>query len=193
MRAFLLVWLLGLAAAAAAVSGAEHAGRGYLPAVGPPPLRFAQPPPPTPVVPIVLPPLEPAPGAVLTPDGPDAGTHVNPGARSVAVSSGPEAGATPRGTRTPGSGTRLWPATNANPMVGFGTDDPLPPLSAVVPLDGSELLTPQLFMKYFSARPGTNTTGNGITVFTPVTFVPPQPILPPSSSATFETTPAGKP
>jgi hypothetical protein len=47
-------------------------------------------------------------------------------------------------------------------------------------------------MRYFTGDVGTN--GAGVSVVSPVGFVPPLPIgPPPSSSATFQTTPPGKP
>ena len=54
-----------------------------------------------------------------------------------------------------------------------------------------EPLVPQMFMKYFIG--GTGTNANGVSIFSPVGFVPPLPIVPPSSSATFQTVPPGKP
>jgi hypothetical protein len=46
-------------------------------------------------------------------------------------------------------------------------------------------------MKYFTGQPGTNSLG--VSIFAPVGFVPPMPAPSPSSTATFETVPVGKP
>jgi hypothetical protein len=72
--------------------------------------------------------------------------------------------------------------------------EPLPtPVTNVtygVPVE-SEPLVPQMFMKYFIG--GTGTNANGVSILSPVGFVPPLPFVPPSSSATFQTVPPGKP
>jgi hypothetical protein len=54
-----------------------------------------------------------------------------------------------------------------------------------------EGISPQMFMRYFTGRPGTNSAG--VAIIPPIGFIPPVPIVPPSSSATFQTTPPGKP
>jgi hypothetical protein len=54
-----------------------------------------------------------------------------------------------------------------------------------------ETLVPQMFMRYFIGGMGTNAAG--VSIFSPVGFVPPLPVVPPSSSGTFQTVPPGKP
>jgi len=72
--------------------------------------------------------------------------------------------------------------------------EPLPApetnVTYAVPVE-SEPLVPRMFMKYFTG--GTGTNANGVSFLSPVGFVPPLPIVPPSSSATFQTVPPGKP
>jgi hypothetical protein len=63
------------------------------------------------------------------------------------------------------------------------------PMSFALP--ESETFTPQMFMKFFTGRPGTN--GSGITIIAPLPFVPPVPSASPSSSASFQTVPPAKP
>jgi hypothetical protein len=159
---------------AAAVSAAADSP--YLPAVGPAPLRFATPP----VVKtatVQLPPLitiEPRPAAVVP--------EVAPVPPTNAVPSAPD---------DP-------PANPVGPLIE-------PPPSIPVPYDpvvsnGVEVvrpdtdnLTPQMFMKFFTGRPGTNSSG--MTIIAPMPFLPPAPPAPPapSSKATYQTTPPAKP
>lgn len=154
---------------AAAVSAAADSP--YLPAVGPAPLRFATPP----VVKaatVQLPPLitiEPRPAPVA-----------------------PEVVAPTTAIPTPPD---TLPANPVGPLVE-------PPPSVPVPYDpvvsnGVEVvrpdtdnLTPQMFMKFFTGRPGTNSSG--MTIIAPMPFLPPAPPAP-SSKATYQTTPPAKP
>ena len=159
----------------------------YLPLIGPPALRFetprvdplqAQPQLPP------LPPLEPK-VAVAQPAPPAAGettpgTHPAPsvaelGTGGVANNPAPPAGTLLEGTPQPPTAPGPLPAA-ADPAPG--------------PIEN---LTPQMFMKFFSGRPGTNGAGSSTTIFAPLPFIPPVPPTPPSSSATFQTTPPAKP
>jgi hypothetical protein len=161
MRPLIPVGLLVVALCASA-------GPGYLPVVGPPPLRFAPLSPPSPAVLTSLPPL-----AVVEPR-PD-----------------------------PSAVEPLPPATATNAAVGPVPTDPFaaPPVAVPLPTPAtnvpygvpveSQPLVPQMFMKYFIG--GTGTNANGVSIYPPVGFVPPLPIVPPSSSATFQTVPPGKP
>jgi hypothetical protein len=150
------------------VAQRASAGPGYLPVVGPPALRFAPLPPPSPAVLIPLPPL-----AVMEP-------HPDPSA-----------------------GETFPPATVTNAAVGPVPTEPFsaPPIAELLPTQAtnvpygvpveSQPLVPQMFMKYFIGGTGTNV--NGVSIYPPVGFVPPLPIVPPSSSATFQTVPPAKP
>lgn len=153
----------------------------YLPLVGPPALRFeaprVEPLQPQPQLP-PLPPLEPK-VAVAQPVQP-AAVETTPsvaelGASGVANNPAPPAGTLPEGTPQP------------------PTSLPPPPAAADPAPGPIENLTPQMFMKFFSGRPGTNGTGSSTTIFAPLPFIPPVPPAPPSSSATFQTTPPTKP
>ena len=144
----------------------------YLPSVGPPALRFANPPVERSTPAIRLPPLltiepRPAPQAALV-------APVVP-AESVVVSS-PNA-------LVPGidPAPPLSQSVQVAPAVSNGVD--------VVRLD-SENLTPQMFMKFFSGRPGPN--ASGVSIIAPLPFIPPAPPAP-SSTAAFQTTPPAKP
>ena len=149
------------------------AGPGYLPLVGPPPLRFEAPPTPA-TAPFILSPLavvEPRPAVPLV----EPPTPVTPTPALDANSPVPLA---------------LFPnQTGPLPEV-----DPTPADTTNVILAAPAHLDPlgsQLFMKYFTGQHGTNSAG--LSIYSPVRFVPPAPFIPPSSSATFQTTPPGKP
>ena len=152
-----------------AVALCASAGPGYLPVVGPPTLRFAPPSPPPPAVLIPLPPL-----AVVDPrPTPPAADPLAPVVDSSIAAADPvliDPFAVP-----PAAEPIPSPATYVTPAVPVGTDN----------------LVPQMFMKYFVGGAGTN--GAGVSIFSPVNFVPPLPIVPPSSSATFQTVPPAKP
>ena len=185
--------LILLSLLAVACSGAD---RGYLPVVGPPPIRFALPPPPPPAEPVVLPPW---PQTDAQPVAATAPTTNAPGPTDVTVSasSTPSTAATAEATK---------PEKVPPDAVGAGPNGPdatapgqlfqpfvLPPGSPP-PLTEPDLLTPQAFMRYFLIKPGAGTNNAGVGALWPVSFIPPQPLLaPPSSTATFETTPPGKP
>lgn len=152
-----------------AVALCAAAGQGYLPVVGPPALRFAPPPPPPPAVLLPLPPLavvEPRPASSDVEPLPPAPDSTNAAADPVLI----------------------------DPFVAPPITEPFPApatnVNYTVPVE-SQPLVPQMFMKYFIGGAGTNATG--VSLFAPVDFVPPLPIVPPSSSATFQTVPAGKP
>ena len=141
----------------------------YLPSVGPPPLRFANPPVERSTSAIRLPPLltiEPRPTPQLAPVVP--AENAVPSLPNVLPS---------------GIDAALLPSQSAQlaPAVSNGVD--------VVRLD-SENLTPQMFMKFFSGRPGTN--ASGVSIIAPLPFIPPVPPAP-SSTAAFQTTPPAKP
>lgn len=160
--------VLAVLFAAAAVAAADSP---YLPSVGPPALRFANFPvelsPPA----IRLPPLitiEPRPASqtpLVAPAVPAENNDVS----------------TSTNAWIPGIDSTMGLPVQTAPAVSNGVD--------VVRLD-TENLTPQMFMKFFSARPGTNSSG--ISIIAPLPFVPPaQPA--PSSTAAFQTTPPAKP
>lgn len=145
------------------------AGPGYLPVVGPPALRFASPPPPSPAVLAPLPPLavvEPRPYAPTGEPPPLTADPTSAAAEPVLID------------------------PFAVPPVAEPLPTPATNVTYAVPVE-SEPLVPQMFMKYFIG--GTGTNANGVSIFSPVGFVPPLPIVPPSSSATFQTVPPGKP
>ena len=144
----------------------------YLPSVGPPALRFVNPPVERSTPAIRLPPLltiepRPAPQAALV-------APVVP--VESAVASSPNA-------LVPGIDPAPPPSQSVQvaPAVSNGVD--------VVRLD-SENLTPQMFMKFFSGRPGT--TASGVSIIAPLPFIPPAPPAP-YSTAAFQTTPPAKP
>jgi hypothetical protein len=145
------------------------AGPGYLPVVGPPALRFAPlPPPPSPAVLIPLPPL-----AVVEPRPDPSAVEPLPPATASNTTADP---------------------VSTDPFAAPPIAEPLPTAATNVP-NGvpveSQPLVPQMFMKYFIG--GTGTNANGVSIYPPVGFVPPLPLVPPSSSATFQTVPPGKP
>ena len=143
------------------------AGPGYLPVIGPPALRFAPPLPPPPAVLIPLPPLavvEPRPAPSAVDPVPLATDFTNAAANPVLID------------------------PFAVPLVAEPFPTLAPNVTSILP---PETLVPQMFMKYFVGGAGTNATG--VSIFSPVNFVPPLPIVPPSSSATFQTVPPAKP
>ena len=156
---------------ALAAAMCASAGPGYLPLVGPPPLRFEPPPPPVAAAPIILPPLafvEPWPAVPLV----EPLTSITP---------------------TPSLDTNITapPPLSPNLTTPLPGAEPTPANAIVAAPSFIEPLGPQLFMKYFTGGHGTNSTG--ISIYSPVGFIPPTPIAPPFSSATFQTTPPGKP
>lgn len=160
----LACWLSGHLAVA---PGASAAGPGYLPTVGPPALRFAPPPPPPPAVPAPLPPLaviEPRP--VLPPPEPSP-----PLAESTNTTVEP-----------------MFLDPFAVPPVAEAIATPLTNVIVLLPPE-PPTFAPQMFMRYFI---GGATNAAGVSILSPVGFVPPLP-PPPSSSATFQTVPSAKP
>jgi hypothetical protein len=147
------------------------AGPGYLSVVGPPPLRFAAPPAAPSDKLIPLPPLtviEPRPAATN-----ESSTH----ATSPATTN------TGGAVEHPVLDPFAVPTTEPAPVDSSGA-----PLAAPAQADS---IVPQMFMKYFSGRAGTN--GPGVSIYSPVGFIPPQPVAPPASSSSFQTTPPAKP
>ena len=186
--------LVCLCAWAAAWPTAQ-AGEAYLPAVGPPPLRFALPPVASPPS-VTLPPLEHVESA-RTPTAPaltnsaetvlPATASTTPGATApgqVTPPAAPALGAKPEGL--PESTTLLVPVL-------------LDPQMSSAPLwqaDGlaAPLVAPDLqtLMRYFVLRPDATNNNPGVSLFGPVPFIPPPP-RPPSSSASFQLSPAAQP
>lgn len=173
----LLRWFSPIGGLAVALC-ATAAGPGYLPTVGPAPLRFEIPAPPV-VAPAALPPL----------------VFIEP--RRPADADETVASASPA-TPAPGvpAATPTAPATSpAESSVLVSPLGPLEPFAAATNspavTSDSEVVAPQMLLKYFVRPAGTNSAG--VSIFAPVGFVPPQPLTPPSSSATFQTAPPAKP
>ena len=144
------------------------AGPGYLPTVGPPPLRFADPAAQT-ASHFFLPPLEPV--AVIAPAA-DADQTAPPAKKAIPPLLGPE------------------PPQPAVPVENPAAT--VPPMHATVPTTlESPLFSPQMLLPYFTRG---STNASGASVLIPVNFQPPLPTgQPPSSSATYEVVPASKP
>ena len=145
------------------------AGPGYLPVVGPPALRFETP------RPAPLAPLIPLPPLITIEPRPDPSANDSP-------SPGPDLS------------NAAFNSVLTDPFAVPEIAGPVPtPATSVAPSAPAETetLVPQMFMKYFTGRTGTNLSG--VSLYAPVGFVPPLPIVPVSSSATFQTTPADKP
>jgi hypothetical protein len=136
------------------------AGQGYLPVVGPPPVRFEKPVPAPTEPPLVLPPLtviEPRPAVLPTDPAP---TPLQPGPLALSEPANPIVDLTP-----------------LDPVVSpVGPALVMDPLATNAPPVDTSILAPQMFMRYFTGQPGTN--GNGISIFAPVGFVPPLPVPP---------------
>lgn len=156
-----------------AVALCAAAGPGYLPTVGPAPVRFETPAPlveaTVPLPPLVF--IEPRPAT-------DTVTAASPTSPAPNVTS-----AAP--TETPTSAS----AESSVFISPLGPPEPTG-VATNAPAD-TEVVAPQMLLKYFTRPAGTNSAG--ISVFAPVGFVPPQPLAPPSSSATFQTVPPAKP
>jgi len=157
-----------------AVTIAASAGDGYLPAVGPAPLRFELPASPKVSPAVVLPPLVLVETNRPTPQVPPMASIVAEIPSSVETNAVTSAG--------PVEPLVLAPEIVPDAIQTNAMQD-------MVPLVGA--LNPQMFMHYFTGRPGTNSSG--VSIFTPVSFVPPVPVPPPSSSAAFQTTPPVRP
>jgi hypothetical protein len=153
------------------VAASATAGPGYLPVVGPPALRFRLPPV-TVANQVILPPL-----AVVEPPPNEPETNASgPILPPVAVDS------TNQASTTALLDPLALPPSAPAPVAG--TTNPV-----MVNPSQPEAINPQMFMKYFGGQ-GTNT---GVITLPPMGFIPPLPIVPPSSSATFQTVPPGKP
>jgi hypothetical protein len=154
----MLSWLAGFVVAMNAA-----AAPGYLPIVGPSPLRFEEPksPPKTNTVLPPLPTVEVQTGTNLPPEN---GAALTP-LPEPPPSSSSNAGAPPM-------------------FIVIQTNAPALPAPELIPL------APQMFMPYFTRHVGTN----GAAVAVPLTFLPPAPLgPPPSSTASYEVTPASSP
>ena len=164
--------LVSLLAAAVRVTAAP----GYLQAVGPPPLRFE--PPPTIATAAVLPPLPAAtPAPVLIVRNADLNSPSN--SPSLAVAELP---------LTTAAVPAPLPDDPTLPVPLFeGISAPAAPGTSF----DNESTGLQGLMKYFARRHGTNLS-TGVSFHAPLGFVPPTPPTP-SSSATFQTSPAAKP
>lgn len=168
-------WLSPIGGLAVALSAT--AGQGYLPTVGPAPVRFETPAPPAPVT-VALPPL------IFIEPRPLTDTNETVASASPAAATEPGAAPTETATSPPAETTVL--VSPLGPLESIGvTTNPLAP-----PVD-TEVIAPQMLLKFFMRPAGTNSAG--VSIFAPVGFVPPQPLAPPSSSATFQTTPPAKP
>lgn len=181
---------LSLASWLAGALCAPGADRGYLPLVGPPHIRFALPPVTATDPDSALRALPPLP--ILEPRAPGQ----SPADAQVQPSGGALTNLAAAETPLPSSESAAETTDSAFAGAGFLLPVLIAP-NAADPATGAGLapngasLTPQMFMKYFT--PGTNQTRTGFSIIAPVSFVPPEPIRFPSSSATFETTPPGKP
>ncbi len=144
----------------------------YLPSVGPPALRFANPPVERPVLTVQLPPL-----VTIEPRPAPHDSQATPVVPQTIIDVVPTIPGAPVTANEPPSGLPV----RMEPVVSNAVE--------VVRLD-TENLTPQMFMQFFSGRPGTN--ASGVSIIAPLPFIP--PALPaPSSSASFQTTPPAKP
>lgn len=170
-------WLLQVGCLAIVVGAAADSP--YLPRVGPPALRFESPRVDTPVLqsPLLpLPPLDSKPVTTILPSVPDGSplaAGVPLGATSNAVPS----------------------AVVVEPFEPVGASSvSLPLVAQPEPAPtAAEALTPQMFMKFFTGKPGTNASGTSTTLYAPLPFIPPIPQTTPSSTATFQTTPPPSP
>jgi hypothetical protein len=185
----------------AAAWGTAQAGESYLPAVGPPPLRFALPPVLS-LPSVTLPPLEPLPAPhVESARTPTASATTNSAETVLPATASTTPGATAPGQVTP---PPVAPAPGAKPE---GLPEPttlivpvlLDPQMSSAPLwqtDGlaAPLVAPDLqtLMRYFVLRPDATNNNLGVSLFGPVPFIPPPP-RPPSSSASFQLSPAAQP
>jgi hypothetical protein len=153
---------------------------GYLPTVGPLPLRFATP----------AAPFNPALLKPLTPPAPEpkAESDRSPPSQTGAAQEAPV-------VLNPGL-TNGLPTVNSE-MPPLTEPPPAPiasvsPLSVLVNLDTTNAppVTPQMLVPFFVSRLSNSTNGAGLSVVLPVGFAPPSPSPPPSSSATYQSPPA---
>ena len=172
MRYEWAIMVFGWAAAAAAFPG-------YLPTVGPLPLRFASPP--ATFNPSLLKPLTPP-----VPESNAASDRSHP----------PETGAAKEVPVVPKPGL-----TNGPPIVNLVTppltEPPAVPTTSVSPLavlvnldTNAPTVTPQMLVPFFVSRLPNATNTAGLSVVLPVGFAPPSPSPSPSSSAIYQSPPA---
>lgn len=166
-------WLLpGMLLAGASVAGASAP---YLPQVGPPPLRFRQPPSLEALSPIVLPPLVSSEPPVPSATGAGSDTDTE-GPASAPEGGEPEAVVPAPEPATPPPGPPEPPASAV-------ADPSLPTLR---PATTGPMLPTQVLIPFFTGT----TSGPGVpTVVSPVTFLPPEPNATARSQATFTVTP----
>lgn len=158
---------------------------GYLPAVGPAPLRFRAE---VDGAPFVLPPLAPpdppfvksketntVEAVTPTTATPETNTVTNEAVETVSV---------------PDTNTMAQPMivdTNGVLSASAAVTTNVPPAVAnppvfIAPSAGAAPMSPQMLLQFFRDRSGSNTT---TTIVAPVGFTPPAPAIPPSSTATF--------
>ena len=171
-RCFLIVRRFWIQCGFAVAAGSLVSGVDYLPAVGPPPLRFEAPAGPA-TVRFILPPLEPAATLIAT-------NELAAGAPKAQV---------------PATSVEPSPLlTNSVSVEGRVETAPDPaPLPGATPwtTPAAPLYSPQMFLQYFTPQNSTN--GAGAAVVVPMNFLPPVPLVTPSSTATSQITPAHKP
>lgn len=173
--AIVLAWLKNfcrascwLTLAATATTGST---RGYLAEVGPAALRFQEPPPPR--MAVLLPPL-PREAPDVSASTEDGSTNASPTTASLNET---DANIPPWPPEmVPG----MEPEPAAVPPTALTTS--LEPTA--MPRPTGPVISPQMLLDYFRPiRSGTNALIQGVTI--PVQFIPPTPIAPPSSSATY--------
>lgn len=164
------------------------AANGYLPAIGPAPLRF---------VPHPVAPTEPTPDLLaLNPTSPTpkaanrvADSTVAAASKTVPTPSevlGPPAPVAPVPTRS----TTASPAFQPLQQPTLPSDpDPAGPTHVVQTI----MPQPQLFLQYFTPDYIAGSNGSGYHVVLPMGFLPPQPPRTPSSTATYQVTTPDKP
>jgi len=168
----------------------------YLPAVGPAPIRFALPPiPSATLTEVVLPPMEKTVSTSETAPPPSPAASPTPAAQMPNLGPPPPGESNPPGT--PGGQAPLAQKPEDIPLSPFILPVPIDPQLPSAPLwqndpGSSQLIAPdlRLLMRFFGSRSLSNDIGAALVM--PVPFIPPAP-RPPSSSASFETTPASKP
>ena len=190
-RSFTARRLVGVvcAIASSGVLGSEARASGYLPCTGPVPLRFeSEKPPPKPLALPVLIMDEPPPAP---PDNETPAPAISEDVTSAPV---------PEAPPSPTSAAAESPAPDsAAALLGqlYGGDGSNPfaipaaqiPAQSVAEAPASNLLvvTPQMLVDYFKAKPVAGAASNttSVAVFAPVGFTPPAPVGLPSSQATY--------
>lgn len=154
-----LVWMAVTASALAAA---------YLPTVGPAALRFVEPSPPS--VLAMLPPLQ-----MRDPEPPKALE--------------PATNTTPHVAKSAPATSAAKPASPVSPPAALLEPDLLEPAGTNLPVATVErtnspaIVLPQMLQQFLSRPVGTNP---GVTILTPIEFVPPVPTAPVSSRATYQ-------